>query len=62
MHVLILGKEISRLTKANSGSESLRATIPKRVVNELKLGVSDIVEWETFTDKGVKYARMKKLD
>lgn len=62
MQMSIVGKEISRLTKANTASGSLRATIPKRIVTELGLGVGDIVDWELFTDKNVKYARMKKLD
>lgn len=62
MHTLVLGKEVSRLAKANAASSSIRATIPKRIVDELELNIGDIISWELSTEKGVKYARIKKLE
>ena len=51
----------SKVTFANNVSKSLRATIPNNVVDYLGLESGDILEWETLTHNGKKYARMRKL-
>lgn len=54
-------QEITRLTKANTRSNSLRATIPNNVVKELGLQESDFIEWDVFEDGNEKYAKIKKV-
>jgi antitoxin component of MazEF toxin-antitoxin module len=53
-------REITRLTKAYTRSNSLRATIPNNVVNKLGLQESDFIEWDVFEDGKEKYAKIKK--
>ena len=38
--------EKSSLTRASAKSESLRATVPKGIVNFLKLKPGEIIDWE----------------
>lgn len=38
--------ETSQLTRASSKSESLRATVPKGIVQFLQLGVGESLSWE----------------
>ena len=52
----------STVAKANSVSSSLRATIPEDIVSELGLKVGDVLDWQTFSDKGKKYASFRKLE
>jgi hypothetical protein len=54
-------REITRLTKANTRSKSLRATIPADIVKELGLQESDFIEWDIFEDRNEKYAKIKKV-
>jgi antitoxin component of MazEF toxin-antitoxin module len=54
-------REITKLTKANTRSNSLRATIPNNIVKELGLQESDFIEWDVFEDKNEKYAKIKKI-
>lgn len=54
-------RELSRLAKANTKSDSIRTTIPKKIVDDLKLDVNDVLEWRIDTEKGEKFARIKKL-
>jgi hypothetical protein len=56
-----VGKK-SIVSKATTTSASLRATIPEDIVKELSLQVGDALDWETLTDKGKKYARIRKLE
>ena len=51
----------SKVTLANAVSKSLRATIPNDVTEYLGIESGDVIEWETFTDKGKRYARIRKL-
>jgi antitoxin component of MazEF toxin-antitoxin module len=50
-------RDISSVAKANKMSSSARTTIPKRVMERLKLDVGDLVEWELHG----KVAHVKKL-
>lgn len=54
-------REITKLTKANTRSNSLRATIPNNIVKELGLQESDFLEWDIFEDSNGKYAKIKKV-
>lgn len=54
-------REITRLTRANTRSISLRATIPANIVKELELQDSDFVEWDLIDTKEGKVARLKKV-
>ena len=54
--------EISRISKANKISTSARTTIPKKVMDDLQLDVGDGLVWETYVDKGKKYARLRKVE
>ena len=54
-------REITRLTKAHTRSNSLRATIPNNVVKELRLQESDFIERDVFEDGNEKYAKIKKV-
>jgi hypothetical protein len=54
-------REITRLTRANTRSISLRATIPANIVKELELQESDFVEWDIINTKEGKVARLKKV-
>jgi hypothetical protein len=51
----------SKVTLANNVSKSLRATIPNNVAEYLSLESGDVIEWETFSQNGKKYARIRKL-
>jgi hypothetical protein len=54
-------RELSRLVKANTKSGSIRTTIPKKIVDDLRLDVNDVLEWRIDTEKGEKFARVKRL-
>ncbi len=54
-------RELSRLARANTKSDSIRTTIPKKIVNDLRLDVNDVLEWRIDTEKGEKSARVKRL-
>jgi hypothetical protein len=54
-------REITRLTRANTRSISLRATIPANIVKELDLQDSDFVEWDIIETKEGKVGRLKKV-
>jgi antitoxin component of MazEF toxin-antitoxin module len=54
-------REITKLTKANTRSNSLRATIPNNIVKELGLQESDFIEWDIFEEGNEQYAKIKKL-
>jgi NADH:ubiquinone oxidoreductase subunit D len=57
-----VGKK-SHITKATTTSKSLRTTIPADVVKEMHLEIGDIFDWEVVqTEKGKKYARVRKLE
>jgi bifunctional DNA-binding transcriptional regulator/antitoxin component of YhaV-PrlF toxin-antitoxin module len=58
---LIMGKT-SKIAKANALSSSVRATIPNDIVEYLGLRIGDVIDWERYTEKGRKYARIKKLE
>jgi len=51
----------SKVTQANTLSNSVRATIPNNVVEYLGLKLGDVIEWETFTQNGKRAARVRKL-
>ena len=46
----------------NVKSESLRATIPKEIKEYLELKIGDVIEWESYIEKGKKYAKIRKLE
>jgi bifunctional DNA-binding transcriptional regulator/antitoxin component of YhaV-PrlF toxin-antitoxin module len=52
----------SKIAKANALSSSVRATIPNDIVEYLGLRIGDVIDWERYTEKGRKYARIKKLE
>lgn len=53
---------VSKITRANLKTESLRATIPENIVNALKLQAGDVLDWSVVDDKGKRYARFRKLE
>ena len=61
MKQIISLREITRLTKANTRSNSLRATIPNNIVKELGLQESDFIEWDVFEEGNEQYAKIKKV-
>jgi bifunctional DNA-binding transcriptional regulator/antitoxin component of YhaV-PrlF toxin-antitoxin module len=65
MHVeqtIMVGKYLSRITKANKLSDSIRATIPKEIAEALSLNIGDVLDWEWYTDKGKRFLRAKKVE
>ncbi len=56
-----LGKK-STVAKATSDSDSLRATIPKDVALDLQLAPGDVLDWETISEKGKKFVKVRKLE
>jgi bifunctional DNA-binding transcriptional regulator/antitoxin component of YhaV-PrlF toxin-antitoxin module len=52
----------TRVQLANNVSRSLRITIPNDIAEEMGLKVGDVVDWDTVTDRGKKYARIRKLE
>ena len=52
----------TRVQLANNVSGSLRITIPNDIAEEMGLKVGDVVDWDTMTDKGKKFARIRKLE
>jgi hypothetical protein len=59
--VVTFDRELTRLTKANTKSGSIRTTVPQRVVDALKLDLKDVLEWRIDVEKGEKVVRVKKL-
>lgn len=57
-----LGKHTSHLRKASTESSSIRTTLPKKIIDDLELGIEDTITWEVFHEKGKKYARVEKLE
>ena len=53
-----MGEE-SSLTRASAKSESLRATVPKGIVNFLKLNIGETLEWEMEIKDGERVAVVK---
>jgi bifunctional DNA-binding transcriptional regulator/antitoxin component of YhaV-PrlF toxin-antitoxin module len=56
-----VGKK-STVAKATTNSSSLRATIPEAIVKELKLEAGDILDWQVVTEKGRKYAKIRRME
>ncbi|HEV2192789.1 MAG TPA: AbrB/MazE/SpoVT family DNA-binding domain-containing protein [Nitrosopumilaceae archaeon] len=54
--------ELSRVAKATTNSKSLRATIPEKIVEELKLNVGDLLVWTTEEHKGKKTVAIQKWE
>jgi bifunctional DNA-binding transcriptional regulator/antitoxin component of YhaV-PrlF toxin-antitoxin module len=54
--------ETSKVARAVTGSDSIRATIPKKYADELHLTPGDTLEWDTTTEKGKRYLRARKLE
>jgi len=53
--------EKSSLTRASAKSESLRATVPKGIVNFLKLKPGDTLEWEMEIKNSERIALVKSV-
>jgi bifunctional DNA-binding transcriptional regulator/antitoxin component of YhaV-PrlF toxin-antitoxin module len=53
----------SRVVKAATNSESLRATVPKEIVEALKLKVGDLIIWSVDEERkdGKKVATVQKF-
>jgi hypothetical protein len=57
-----MGKK-SHVTKATTTSSSLRTTIPKNVVKDMKLSMGDVLDWDVnTTEKGRTYAKVRRLE
>jgi bifunctional DNA-binding transcriptional regulator/antitoxin component of YhaV-PrlF toxin-antitoxin module len=52
----------TRIQLANKDSGSLRLTIPAEIVEEMGYQIGDVIAWDTVTEKGKKYARLRKLE
>lgn len=52
----------SKITKATTTSNSLRATIPEEVVKDMDLRIGDTLGWEVIEEKGRKIAKVKRLE
>jgi len=52
----------TRIQLANKDSGSVRVTIPLEIVEEMGLEVGDVMAWDTVSEKGKKYARLRKLE
>ena len=53
-----MGEE-SSITRASAKSESLRATVPKGIVNFLKLKIGETIEWEMEIKNGERVTIVK---
>lgn len=62
MSLMIKMIETSKIGKANTGSSSIRITIPKKVLEELDLKIGDTVTWKPGVEKGKKFFRVEKLE
>jgi hypothetical protein len=58
----VVSKQTSRIAWANEKSGSIRATIPRKIAEDLGLKVEDTIEWESYIEKGRKFARFRKLE
>lgn len=56
------GKLISCLKTTRVRSVSIRTTLPKRIIENLELQHKDVIEWESYQEKGRKFARIWKLE
>jgi hypothetical protein len=55
-------QDTSRLIKAHSKAESIRTTVPRRIIEDFNLNAGDTLKWDSFTDKDRKYIRVRKLE
>jgi hypothetical protein len=55
-------KGVSHLTRINDISRSIKTTIPRKIIEELKLDFDDVIEWKVDVEKGHKFARVRKLE
>jgi bifunctional DNA-binding transcriptional regulator/antitoxin component of YhaV-PrlF toxin-antitoxin module len=53
---------VTRITKANRLSDSIRVTIPKEIADQVSLSLGDFLYWDWYTDAGKKYIRAKKVE
>ena len=53
--------ETSQLTRASLKSESLRATVPKGIVQFLRLGVGESISWEMEIINGKRVAVIRPV-
>ena len=58
---MMIGREISRLTKVTQKSKAIRTIIPKKIVEALQHGTNEFLEWQIATQKDEKYVCVKKL-
>lgn len=54
--------EKSTVARASSKSPSLRATIPEKVVKELAVKEGDVLDWETYSERGKRMVRVRRLE
>lgn len=54
-------REFSHLARVNRISESIKTVIPQRIARELKLGYHDVIEWRLESEKGEKFAYIRKI-
>ena len=52
----------TRIQRASTISDSVRSTLPNDIVGELGLEVGDVIAWDIVSEKGKKYARLRKLE
>ena len=56
--------EKSTVARASNKSPSVRTTIPEKIVAEMRLGVGDVLDWETAYDERERrrVMKVKKLE
>ena len=52
----------SYLIRANKKSTSLKLTVPKDIIEALKVKDGSLVQWKIGEEKGEVYAKIKKLE
>lgn len=55
-----LRHDITRLTPQVRGSNSLRSTVPKEVVQKLRLNDDDFIHWVVVDNGKTKYAKVQQ--
>ena len=52
---------ISHLVKANKKAYSFKTTVPRHIIDALKIQKDDALQWEIAEEAGEVYAKVKRL-
>jgi len=52
----------SKVSRANPKSPSVKATIPKEIVEKVKIIPGDVLDWDIMVEKGKTMMKVRKME